>query len=75
MLPAFSPPKQRSSIVNPGDYLRSFQDEWVDSLNPSGAGRWGEDDDYENEDLDLEMARLPSSMFDADGRQDDDDDY
>jgi len=75
VLPAFSPPKQRSSIVNPGDYLRSFQDEWVDSLNPSGAGRWGEDDDYENEDLDLEMARLPSSMFDADGRQDDDDDY
>jgi hypothetical protein len=41
-------------------------------LNPSG--RWG-DDDYENEDLDLEMARLPSSMFDADGTQDDDDEY
>jgi len=33
----------------------------------------GTDDDFENPELDLEMARLPSSMFDADGRQDDSD--
>jgi hypothetical protein len=71
VLPAFSPPK-RPPAPNNTDYLRSFQNEWADSLNPSG--RWG-DDDYENEDLDLEMARLPSSMFDADGTQDDDDEY
>ena len=76
VLPAFSPPKQRSSIANHTDFLRSYQNDWEDSLNPSGGGvQWAEDDDYENEDLDLEMARLPSSMFDADGRQDDDDEY
>ena len=34
-----------------------------------------ERDEIENQDLDLEMARLPSSMFDADGREDDSDDY
>ena len=70
VLPAFSPPKQRPPIAHNIDYLRSFQTDWEDSLNP-GGGRW-DDDYYGNEDLDLEMARLPSSMFDADGMQDDD---
>jgi hypothetical protein len=69
VLPAFLPPKQRPPISNNTDYLRSFQNGWEDSLNPSG--RW-RDDDYGDDDLDLEMARLPSSMFDADGNRDDD---
>ena len=72
VLPAFSPPKQRPPISTHTDYLRSFQNDWDHSLNPSA--RW-RDDDYGDDDLDLEMARLPSSMFDADGTRDDDDVY
>jgi len=58
VLPAFSNKPLNNS-------LRSVN--W-DNLWLNGA-----DDDFENPELDLEMARLPSSMFDADGRQDDSD--
>ena len=74
VLPAFSPPKSRISSTN---FMRFDWDSLQDVPNPSSGTRaWDTDrDDYDNEELDLEMARLPSSMFDADGRQDLDDVY
>ena len=76
VLPAFSPPKSRYSSASNG-FMRFDWDSLRDMPNPSSGGRgWDADRDfYENEELDLEMARLPSSMFDADGRQDLDDIY
>lgn len=75
VLPAFSPPKSRNSSTN-NSFMRFDWDSFRDMPASSGARGWDVDrDDYDNEELDLEMARLPSSMFDADGRQDLDDDY
>jgi hypothetical protein len=70
VLPAFSHPKPRNS--------NNFRIDWDafgerDLPNPSNGSTWEAEEDYDNDDLDLEMARLPSSMFDADGRQDEDD--
>jgi hypothetical protein len=75
VLPAFSPPKSRNSSGS-NSFMRFPWDSFRDMPNSSGTRGWDADrDDYENEELDLEMARLPSSMFDADGRQDLDDVY
>ena len=73
VLPAFSPPKSRNTSAN-NSFMRFDWDSFRDMS--SGTRGWdGDRDDYDNEELDLEMARLPSSMFDADGRQDLDDPY
>jgi hypothetical protein len=76
VLPAFSPPKNRTTSTN-NSFSRFDWDAFREMPESSAARTWDPDrDDLENEELDLEMARLPSSMFDADGRQDlDDDDY
>jgi hypothetical protein len=76
VLPAFQPvqprPSEQSSIHN----LRFDWDSFNSMPGPSSRTWDSERDDIENEDLDLEMARLPSSMFDADQQRDmDDDDY
>jgi hypothetical protein len=61
-----------NNLTNSTNTLTNLRFDW-DSLAPGRP--WDSDrDDIENEDLDLEMARLPSSMFDADGRRDLDDD-
>jgi hypothetical protein len=76
VLPAFSPPKNRTTSSS-NSFARFDWDAFQQLPESSTARTWDPDrDDIENEDLDLEMARLPSSMFDADGQQDlDDDDY
>jgi len=64
VLPAFSPRfTQPSTNLTPN--IRFDWDTF--SSVPATSGRtWDSDrDELENEDLDLEMARLPSSMFDA----------
>jgi hypothetical protein len=67
VLPAFLPAKLRPAGSFPSlDWETDY---------PSTRPWDPERDEIENEDLDLEMARLPSSMFDADGRQDWDDEY
>jgi hypothetical protein len=76
VLPAFSPPKNRTTSST-NSFSRFDWDAFQQLPESSTARTWDPDrDDIENEDLDLEMARLPSSMFDADGQRDlDDDDY
>lgn len=70
VLPAFSPPKSRFNSMARFDW-----DVFRDNTPRSPARAWDEGrDDYDNEELDSEMARLPSSMFDADMRQDVDSD-
>jgi hypothetical protein len=74
VLPAFQPPIQRTNTNNLSNSFVSF--DWDAFQNPviNDARTWNEtQDDLENEELDLEMARLPSSMFDADNQQDSDD--
>jgi hypothetical protein len=58
VLPAFSNKPRTNSLRNI---------DW-DNFRFSGT-----DDEFDNPELDLEMARLPSSMFDADGTRDDSD--
>jgi MIZ/SP-RING zinc finger len=72
VLPAFSLSNSRNPSAT-----NNFRINWSLFQDMPNTGRtWDADrDDYENEDLDLEMARLPSSMFDADGREDLDDGY
>lgn len=69
VLPALEPTNPRPSNTFPSL-------DWDTDYPSTGAREWDpERDEMDNEDLDLEMARLPSSMFDADARQDWDDDY
>jgi len=69
VLPAFLPARPR-----PANSFPSL--DWETDYPSTGVRPWDpERDEIDNEDLDLEMARLPSSMFDADGRQDWDDEY
>ena len=73
VLPAFSPPKQRSTTNNMGNnFMRFDWDAFQNPVLPSSRTWDEEQDELENEELDLEMARLPSSMFDADTFQDSD---
>jgi hypothetical protein len=76
VLPVFSPVTARPASQN-NDFtnLRLDWDSFRDMPGPQPRVWDSERDEIENEDLDLEMARLPSSMFDADGREDDSDDY
>jgi hypothetical protein len=77
VLPAFSPSRSRNISAN-NSFVRFDWDLLSDLPNglSNSSRSWDPDrDDFDNEDLDLEMARLPSSMFDADGRQDLDDVY
>jgi hypothetical protein len=69
VLPAFEPALSRPSRTFPSL-------DWDTDYPSTGAREWDpERDEMDNEDLDLEMARLPSSMFDADAPEDWDDEY
>ena len=77
VLPAFSLPKPRQPVSSTNDFSAFDWDSVIENPESNNAS-WDttNGNDFDDEELDLEMARLPSSMFDADhGREEDEDDF